>query len=49
MEMIRARLLLDGYNSSGLYAHEAEVSYLAEMGKTFEENEIAFLNVGNWF
>ena len=28
MELIRAKLLLDGYSSSGQFAHEAEVSYL---------------------
>ena len=28
MELIRARMLLDGYNASGYGAHEAEVAYL---------------------
>ncbi|MBU2523295.1 MAG: hypothetical protein KKE23_03330 [Nanoarchaeota archaeon] len=42
MELIRARLLLDGYTSSGAYAHEAEVSYLAEL--KFSDNEVIFLN-----
>ncbi len=42
MELIRAKLLLQGYNSSGQYAHEAEVSFLSELG--FQDNEVAFLN-----
>jgi hypothetical protein len=28
MELIRAKMLLSGYNASGFGAHEAEVSYL---------------------
>jgi hypothetical protein len=31
MELIRARLLLDGHNSSGLFAHEADVSFLNDI------------------
>ncbi len=32
MELIRARMLRDGYNSSGKGAHEAEVVYLKKIG-----------------
>lgn len=47
MEMIRAKLLLDGYNASGQYAHEAEVSYLVKLG--FPDNEVSFLNELRYF
>jgi|SRR3989338_4906723 len=47
MELVRARLLLDGYNPSGLFAHEAEVSYLDNMG--FKERDILFLNDMRYF
>ena len=47
MELIRAKLLIEGYNSSGSYAHEAEVSYMKVLG--FEENEIAFMNELRYF
>jgi len=42
MELIRAKLFLDGYSSSGNFSHEAEVSYLKELN--FSENEISFMN-----
>lgn len=42
LELIRARLLLKGYSSSGSYAHEGEISYLKKL--EFSENEISFLN-----
>ena len=42
MELVRAKLLLKGYSSSGNYAHEAEISYLKKQGFLF--NEIFFLN-----
>ena len=32
MELIRAKMLLEGYNSSGVGAHEAEVSYMRVLG-----------------
>jgi hypothetical protein len=32
LELIRFRLFLEGYKAIGLYAHEAEVSYLHELG-----------------
>ncbi|MBU3896630.1 MAG: hypothetical protein KJ697_01710 [Nanoarchaeota archaeon] len=47
MELIRAKLLLDGYNSSGQYAHEAEISYLKKLG--FPDVEISFLNELRYF
>lgn len=42
MELIRAKLLLSGYSSSGNYAHEAEISFLRNCH--FSENEILFMN-----
>ncbi len=47
MELIRAKLLLSGYNSSGQYAHEAEVSFLKKMG--FPLEEVSFLNDLRYF
>ena len=47
MELVRARLFLDGYSSSGNYAHEAEVSYLLKMG--FSRLEVSFLNELRYF
>lgn len=47
MELIRAKLLLKGYCSSGSYAHEAEVSYMKTLG--FSENKIVFLNELRYF
>jgi hypothetical protein len=42
LETIRAKMLLEGYNSTGNFAHEAEVSYLYELN--FSEKEISFVN-----
>ncbi len=47
MELIRSKLFLKGYNSSGLHAHEAEVSFLLEL--EFGENDVAFLNELRYF
>jgi hypothetical protein len=47
MELIRAILLLNGYNSSGYYAHEAEVSYLAKL--KFSDEDVSFLNEVRYF
>ncbi len=47
MELIRAKLLIEGYKSSGLFAHEAEVSYLREL--KFSNNEVSFLNEMRYF
>ena len=42
MEMVRAKMLVDGFSASGQGAHEAEVSYLREIG--FSENSVQFAN-----
>ena len=47
MELIRAKLLTEGYSSSGQYAHEAEVSYLQVL--KFQEKDIVFLNELRYF
>lgn len=47
MELIRAKLLLDGYSSAGQFAHEAEVSYLKKCG--FSDNEVLFINDLRYF
>ena len=47
MELIRAILLIRGFNSSGSYAHEAEVAYLRELN--FSEKEVQFANQLRFF
>ena len=47
MEIIRAKMLLAGYNASGLGAHEAEVSYLRLL--EINENEVQFANQMRYF
>ena len=47
MELIRADLLLKGYNSSGYFAHEAEISYLIKL--KFSEEDVSFLNEIRFF
>lgn len=47
MESTRAKLLLDGYSSSGNFSHEAEISYLKKLG--FPDSEISFLNELRYF
>ena len=47
MELIRAKMLLNGYNASGFKAHEAEVSYTRSLG--FNERETQFLNQMRYF
>ena len=47
MELIRSKMLLDGYNASGQGAHEAEVSYLRLLN--FKENQIQFFNSLRYF
>ena len=42
MELIRAKMLVDGFKSSGYNAHEAEISYLRNLN--FSEAEIRFAN-----
>jgi len=40
MELIRAKMLTEGFNSSGKGAHEAEVAYLKKLG--FKDSEVGF-------
>ena len=47
MELIRAIMLKNGFNSSGKGAHEAEVSYLRELG--FKENDVMFADQLRYF
>jgi len=47
MELIRAILLIRGFNSSGSYAHEAEVAYLREL--KFPESDVVFANQLRYF
>ena len=47
MELIRAKLLLEGYNASGFGAHEAEVSYMRVLG--FDENVVQFADQIRFF
>ena len=47
MELIRAKMLLDGYNASGFRAHEAEVSYLRNLG--FNESDVQFADQLRFF
>ncbi len=47
MELIRAKMLLDGYNASGFGAHEAEVAYLRILD--FNEIDIQFANQMRFF
>lgn len=47
MNLVRAKLYLKGYSASGQGAHEAEVSYLREMG--FTEKDIQFADQLRYF
>jgi len=47
MELIRAKMLLEGYNASGQGAHKAEVSYLRIIG--FKEKEVQFADQLRYF
>lgn len=47
MELIRAKMLLKGYNTSGFRAHEAEVSYLRKLG--FKEVDVQFADQMRYF
>lgn len=47
MELIRAKILLEGYHASGAGAHEAEVSYLRELG--FKEIDVQFADQLRYF
>ncbi|MEK6949841.1 MAG: hypothetical protein AABX34_06465 [Nanoarchaeota archaeon] len=47
MELVRAKMLLVGYNASGFGAHEAEISYLRALG--FSENDVQFADQIRFF
>jgi len=47
MELIRAKMLLDGYSASGFGAHEAEISYMRILG--FDEKNVQFLDQIRYF
>ena len=47
MELVRAKMLLDGFGTTGKGAHEAEVAYMAEIG--FSSNDVSFANDLRWF
>lgn len=47
MELIRAKMLLDGYNASGFGAHEAEVAYMRVLG--FNEKDVQFTDQIRFF
>ena len=47
MGLIRANMLLNGYNASGTGAHEAEVSYMRNLG--FSENDVQFADQMRFF
>jgi len=46
-ELLRAKMFLKGYNASGSGAHEAEISYMRNLG--FKENEIRFADQMRFF
>ena len=47
MEIIRAKMLLEGYNASGIGAHEAEVSYMRIL--RFAEKDVQFADQIRFF
>ena len=47
MHLVRAKMLLAGYNASGFGAHEAEVAYIRVLG--FNENDVQFANQLRFF
>lgn len=47
LELVRAKMLTEGYNASGPGAHEAEVSFLSKMGSN--DNDVAFINEIRYF
>lgn len=47
MELIRAKMLMNGYNASGFGAHEAEVAYLRVLG--FSEKDVQFADQIRYF
>lgn len=47
MELVRAKMLLEGYHTTGARAHEAEISFMRNMG--VDENEVLFVNQMRYF
>lgn len=47
MDLVRAKLYINGYSASGQGAHEAEVSYLRELG--FTEKDVQFADQPRYF
>lgn len=47
MELIKARMLLEGLNASGISAHAAEVSYMRILG--FNEKDVQFADQIRYF
>ena len=47
MELIRAKMLLDGFNAAGQGAHEAEISYMGVLG--FNERDVRFADQMRFF
>lgn len=47
MHIIRAKMLMEGYNASGFGAHEAEISYLRKLG--FTEKDVQFADQMRYF
>ncbi|MBU2053081.1 MAG: hypothetical protein KJ721_02450 [Nanoarchaeota archaeon] len=47
MGLIRAKMLLKGFISSGIGAHEAEISYMRELN--FSEGDVQFANQLRYF
>ncbi|MBI1970247.1 hypothetical protein HYS47_00720 [Candidatus Woesearchaeota archaeon] len=47
LELVRARMLLDGYHAAGPGAHEAEVSFMRVLN--FTEKEVQFIDQMRFF
>lgn len=47
MELIRAKMFIEGFKAAGLNAHEAEVSYLRKLN--FQESDVKFANELRYF
>ena len=47
MELVRAKMLFDGFGTSGKGAHEAEVTYMARIG--FSPGDVDFVNDLRYF
>lgn len=47
MELIRAKMFLEGYNASGFGAHEAEISYMRVLN--FDEKDVQFADQIRFF